>query len=72
MPRADKAPKGWYSADVRWHIPGRKRPIAYSTVATNDLIVVLSEEGGTVQDVYDRIFYDGEAKKVLQEYVRVW
>ena len=54
-------PKG----DVHWHIPDRKRPIAYSTKATSDLIVALSIDNKTIKEVYDR-----EAKAVLSEYIR--
>lgn len=55
--------------DVSWHIPGRKTPIAYSTTATSDLIVVLAEKGGTIQEVHDRITYDVEARQVLKKYI---
>lgn len=70
MPKLPKPPKGWYSSDVSWHVPKRKKPIAYSTIATSDLIVMLSEEGLTIQEVYDRILFDDEAKKVLDEYIK--
>lgn len=55
--------------DVYWHIPGRKRSIAYSTVATSDLIVALGEDGATIQEVYDRINYDVEARMILEKYI---
>lgn len=55
--------------DVQWTIPGQKRPIAYSTRATSDLIAVLSEQGGTICEVQSRINYDPEAKAVLQAYI---
>lgn len=55
--------------DVEWFVPGRKRPIAYSTRATSDLIAVLAEEGGTIREVQTRINYDQEAKAVLQAYI---
>ena len=70
IPKLLKTPKGWYSSDVSWRVPKRKKPIAYSTVATSDLIVMLSEEGLTIQEVYDRILFDDEAKKVLNEYIK--
>lgn len=50
-------------------LPGRKIPVAYSTKATNDLIVTLAEQGGTIQEVHDRINYDREAKAILQIYI---
>jgi hypothetical protein len=64
-----KVPKGWYSADCEWRIPKRKTPIAYSTKATMDYIVILAQEGGTIQDIYNRVTYCEEGKKVLQTYI---
>ena len=58
-------PKG----DVHWHVPGKKRPIAYSTKASSDLIAVLAEEGGTIAEVQRKINYDEDAKAVLQDYI---
>lgn len=55
--------------DVEWFIDGRKTPIAYSTKATSDLIVLLAQENETVQDVYNAVNYDTDAKKVLQSYI---
>lgn len=60
-----RKPKG----DVLWRIPGRKTPIAYSTVATSQLIGLLAEQGGTIREVQGRINYDQEAKDVLQAYI---
>ena len=70
MPKIPKPPKGWYSADVHWHCPGRKKPIAYSTVATSVLIVALSKDGDTVKELREKIVYDREAQKVLDEYIK--
>ena len=55
--------------DVHWFIPNRKKPIAYSTVATSDLIGLLAEDFETIQDVYNAITYDKEAKEILQIYI---
>lgn len=55
--------------DVQWCLPGKKRPIAYSTKAASDLIVVLSQDGATIQEVHDRITYDVEARKILEIYI---
>lgn len=60
---------GDQKGDVQWHIPGRKKPIAYSTKATSDLIAVLAEEGGTIAEVQRRINFDKDAKAVLQAYI---
>lgn len=55
--------------NVQWYLPGKKRPIAYSTKAASDLIVVLSQDGATIQEVHDRITYDVEARKILEIYI---
>ena len=60
--------------DVEWFkphtkFPKDKKPIAYSTVAVSDLIVALSQENKTIQDVYNAINYDEEAKEILQKYI---
>ena len=55
--------------DVEWRIPKRKTPIAYSTKATSDLIVVLSQDYTTITDVYNAINYDQDAKSILQTYI---
>lgn len=55
--------------DVVWRIPNRKTPIAYSTKATSDLIVVLSQDYTTITDVYNAINYDQDAKNILQKYI---
>lgn len=55
--------------DVEWFIDERKTPIAYSTKATSNLIVLLAQENETVQDVYNAVNYDADAKKVLQAYI---
>ena len=55
--------------DVEWRLPNKKKPIAYSTVATQDLIVMLSQDYETIVDVYNAINYDQDAKDVLQKYI---
>lgn len=55
--------------DVHWYVPGKKKPVAYSTVATSDLISLLSEDFETIQDVYDAINYDPEAKAIMKIYI---
>lgn len=55
--------------DVQWYLPGKKRPIAYSTKAASDLIVILSQDGATIQEVHNRITYDVEARKILEIYI---
>jgi predicted metal-dependent RNase len=55
--------------DVEYRLPNKKKPIAYSTVATQDLIVVLAQDYETISDVYNAINYDQDAKDVLQKYI---
>lgn len=55
--------------DVEWRAPNKKRPIGYSTKATSDLIVVLSQECETITDVYNAINYDQDAKEILRQYI---
>ena len=63
MPKLPKTPKGWYSSDVMWHVPDKKKPIAYSTAAASSLIVVLSRDGCTIKKLLSRINYDTEGEK---------
>ena len=54
---------------VEWYLPNEKRKFAESTVATSDLITVLSEEYLTVLDVYYAINYDDEAKEIIKHFI---
>lgn len=58
-----------FKGDVEWFLPNTKRRFAYSTVATSDLIELLSEEFLTVNDVYQNINYDEEAKNILMHFI---
>ena len=55
--------------DVSYHLPNKKKPIAYSTTATSNLIGALSTELETIKDVYDNIMYDKDAKEILEIYI---
>lgn len=55
---------------VEWYLPHRKRPFAYSTKATSDLIKVLYEDVGSVEGVLKLINYDEDAKAILREYLK--
>lgn len=55
--------------DVYWYIPKKKKPITYSSKTISDLIAILSEQGGTIQEVKNKIHYNQEAKNVLQAYI---
>ncbi|WP_285819623.1 hypothetical protein [Bacteroides acidifaciens] len=59
--------------DVEWRLPNAKknsRPIANSTVASFELIVLLYEQYGDLRKVYENLHYDAEAKKVVSEYLK--
>lgn len=53
--------------------PKHKKPIAYCEKASSILIAVLIEELGngtvTIQELYDAIKYDIDAKEVLHAYI---
>ena len=55
--------------DVHWFVPGRKRPIAYSTKATSDLIGYLAADGLTFTEAHAAIRFDDEVKAVVQCYI---
>jgi hypothetical protein len=60
-------------ADVEWCIPKRKKPIAYSTIATRDAINCVAENGDALAEVrrkFDFLIYDKEAINVLDEYIK--
>lgn len=61
----------WASHDVEWRVPGKKTPIAYSTVAASDLIEALVEDNptATISEILGKVNYDQEAKKVLRQYI---
>ena len=59
--------------DVAWYLPDAKKgskPIAYSTTATSDLIVLLYQTYGDLRRVYEEINYDVDAKRVVNEYLK--
>jgi len=62
---------GYYKekGDVKWFLPNTKKPFAYSTKSTSDLIEILSETNETTKDVYNAINYDDEAKNILKHFI---
>lgn len=54
---------------VEWYLPNEKRKFAESTVATSDLITILSEEYLTTLDVYHAINYDDDAKGIVKHFI---
>lgn len=54
---------------VYWSFPNEKGNFAQSTVATSDVITVLSEMYLTTIDVYHMIHNDNEAKEILKKYI---
>lgn len=57
--------------DVAWFVDNRKRPIAYSTVATSEHIAFLAKQGGTVNDLINRVGFDFDAKEILELYAKL-
>lgn len=57
------------SGDVAWRLPNKKRPFAYSTKSTSDLIAVLYEDYEDLRMVYDNINFDKEAKEIVKFYI---
>lgn len=55
--------------DVEWFLPNKKRRFAYSTIATSDSIVLLSEMFITVNDVYQNLNYNEDAKKIVKHFI---
>lgn len=55
--------------DVCYYVPGKKRPIAYSTRAASDIIAAMSKKHVTVRDVRNAIIYDPEAANILDIYI---
>lgn len=57
--------------DAQWYLPKRKKAFATSTKATKDLVDILSHEDKTrtIEDVYNLINYDEEAKEILKTYI---
>ena len=55
--------------DIEWTIPNRKKPIAYSTTATSDIIVALAQIYDTIEEVCKAIIYDLEGKAIMQKYI---
>lgn len=54
---------------VEWSLPGKKRPFAYSTEAVNYLIIILSQEYTTIQDVYNHYSLRDEGKDILKRFI---
>ena len=55
--------------DVRWILPGKKKPVAQSTMYASESIEALSENGRTIQDVYNEMHYGPEERGILQKYI---
>lgn len=55
--------------DTMWLVPGKKRPIAYSTNATSYLIEILADEGLTFSEAKEHLIFDPEGRDVMQAYI---
>lgn len=59
-----------YKGDIEWFLDDKaKKPFAYSTIATCDLIKVLYEQYKDLQSVYDHILFDEDAKEIVKGYL---
>lgn len=71
-----KYPKNY--KDIEYYVPGRKRPIAGSTRATYDFLVVVHENNPTltIKQLYELItdrskyIFQPEAVEVLNAYIK--
>lgn len=54
---------------VYWYLPHRKKPFAYSTVATRDLIETILEKTNNLEEALNQINYDEDAKQILIAYI---
>lgn len=62
----------WPATDSEWYVPNRKKPIAYSTIATSDSIGVMADEhpDDTIRELLARYpVYEVDGRKVLQQYI---
>ena len=58
------------NGDVQWFLfPKDRKPFAYSTKATSDLIKVLYEQYGDLREVYNAIHFDEQAKKIVKKFI---
>ena len=57
--------------DVAWYEPKRKKTNRHSTKATSNYIVLLAESGKTINEVYNSVNYNQEAKNILQKYIEL-
>lgn len=55
--------------DVAYYLPNIKSPIAYSTIYTAKLLIILSEIFGSINSVFKAIYRSQEAKSVLEKYI---
>lgn len=60
--------------DISWSLPHPnggfyKRPFAYSTVATSDLLSYLSEEGLTFHQGLAEIHFDEDASNIVKNFI---
>lgn len=58
-----------YSSGIDYIFIGKKKPFATSTVATRDLLILLSEDGCTISELTSKIHYDVEAKSIVQKFI---
>lgn len=61
----------WPCREVKWHAPGNKRLVAYSSASTKDWIDMLTDCGLTVEQMHRASVLDTEAQMVLEAYMEL-
>ena len=58
--------------DISWRLVGKKKHVAYSTVAARDLIIAVAHKmpDATLLELYEAINYDMESKAVLTAFIK--
>jgi N12 class adenine-specific DNA methylase len=61
----------WSAHDVQYYVPGKKTPIAYSTISDRDLLSVLAEDNptATISELRSYINYSEDAKRIIDAYI---
>lgn len=54
---------------VKWYLPGGKRPIGETTMATSNLLRYLAEDGLTFAEAEREMVYDTEGRAVMRAFI---
>lgn len=56
--------------DIVYYLPNRKSPIAYSTIYTAKLLIILAEIFSSIQSVFYSVYRNQDAKNVLEKFIK--